>query len=92
VSRELLDGACWRALHRQVRTERVTQHVDALLGQPGDALSATVALMTRSRVIGVPSGKQNTRSDRRCRDAFSALVSRCVMGSRRDRPPFGTVT
>lgn len=40
----------------------------------------------------LPSGRHKTRSDRRCRDALSALISRRVIGRRRDRPLVGTVT
>ena len=43
VSGHLLDGPRRRALHRQVRTERVPQDVHALL-DTGDALSATDGL------------------------------------------------
>ena len=40
VARQLLDGPRRRAIHRQVRTERVPQDVYALL-DAGDALGAT---------------------------------------------------
>ena len=59
------------------------------MDNPATRCAARIVLMTRSRVPGLPSGKHNTRSDRRCREAFSAFVSRWVIGRRRDRPPFG---
>jgi hypothetical protein len=37
-------------------------------------------------VLGEPSGRHNTRSDRRCLAAFNAAVNRCVNGSCRDLP------
>ncbi len=54
---------------------------------PATRWAPRTALITRSRVIGDPSGKHNTRSDRKCRAALSAAVSRCVIGSRRARKP-----
>jgi hypothetical protein len=91
VAGQLLDGPRRRALHRQVRTERVPQDMDALL-DTRDALGAADGSNHAMRVIDDPSGKHSTRSDRRCRVALSAADSRCVIGNCRKRPPFGTVT
>ena len=80
MTSELLDRSRRRALHRQVRTERVPQDMHAL-SDAGDRCAPRTALITRSRVIGDPSGKHKTRSPRRCRMAFIAAVRRCVMGN-----------
>ena len=71
MSGELLNRSCRRALHRQVRTERVPQDVDALV-DPATRWALRMALITRSRVIGDPSARHRTRSDWRCRAALRA--------------------
>ena len=42
-----------------------------------------------SSFSGFPCRSQHTSGPRRCRDACSAAVSRCVDGTYRNRPPFG---
>jgi hypothetical protein len=90
VSSELLDGPCRRALHRQVRTERVPKDVHALV-DARDALSAPDGFDHAIARDRRPIRETQARSDRRCRAALSAAVRRCVIGNPRDRPPFGTV-
>jgi hypothetical protein len=74
VTGQLLNrqGRC--ALHRQVRTERVPRGCGTPCSIPATRSASQMALMTRARVIGDPSGRHKTRSPRRCRTVLSAAV------------------
>ena len=93
VPRQLLNRPCWRATHRQMRTERVPQDMHPIVRQT--APCEPLAWPVSARSAWSAARRRPDRAHARSADAdarSSAAANRLVSGTCRRRPPLGVVT